>query len=1386
MAENLNDNNQLNSARAVKPGLLSVDMSKFGNLTQEEASFETMDKVQGISDKLDDIQKTLDTNGQIQSVAREGFGAVLTSMGRMSDGMSRSGSAIYNQTDRIARSLEDLINGVSNSFGEIRDILRNMPKGGTSQSGNNGNISEAEIVRPRESITRTPPLPVIDLSGVNQIAPAITMSMDGVAKRIGEGMSSIASQIVSATRLSIESAVTGTKLVPQLEYVGSGANSTSGGMSALIPELVEERGNTWDEFESTSWADSIEKSLQVVSTGVVAVGAVLRQLMGIEQNRDIQAQYRYQLALQAPVRQQVKEETRDKPVTLPPIPQAVKGIAEWIMGLIGLHGPTIHAIMWGVGLISKGIKSLVDWFLATDLGIALTKDIKAIGVWVKAKWTGFVGKIKGFFSGALDDFVKWTGGLWDDFAKWFANSKVGKALGGVKGYIDDALKTAWTAFKSTKIGGFLSGVAEKIGSLFGKFGDDVARFFEGFPLFKNTANWIKGIFGGEKVAASAGKVAEVAGKTGGGFFGKALPVLGAIISAYEAVRRFFEGDYLGAVIEVAAGIASFFGPTGAIVALILTGVNLIRDNWDWLVETVSATFSSIGMFISDTWNSVKSWLSKKVNSVAEWVSEVTKPYVDGFMELYNWVSEWVIVLTDTTIGTIKDAWYGLYTSFTAASEFIWNGITSLASSVYETVRYYIKDWFGIDITKVFTDLYNGISAVWGIAKLAIMMAPSKLSEYWEKMKTSVSDGWKAFVDGAGVVLGYVKEGLLAIPGVISLAWDVFTAPIRGAWKILTSGLTAAKDVIVKGFDLFKSGVDSIAKWLESIDPWEEIENSIKKLGDLIKAIPNAMKRVYNSIIDSMPAVIANRFTKYEIPGEQAELPQEKVSLTSMAEGRADIGRTTAIHEQTLRELDEAKKELAGTSSFFSPYKVQALEAKVKELQARADNEELLLSRYYGTVQAQTVAHSQIAPLEEVRYVPEAITGVPMEAQKMEVIPVSSMTKEQEAQLAELAKEALPYYKEERVSSVTANGVTTTTRSVSEMGDRSLYEGAAPQGVIAEATATNKNAEMLVDMMQKQIDVNGKTFGKCAKAFNDASISLGMASERGHAYEKIAQLQHNKNFEEITSQYRSAEDLKNLPRGAVVVWDKSAEKEYGHVSVALGDGREISDHVQSQITGTDSKGRRYGAYHVFMPKADISASTEEKGIFARMGDFISNWFKGENDNEDLALRENTEAIRANTDASKEQGGISKLLTGALDIMNKGLQGGAKGAGAALMKAEELLFSNSSIFDPNSILAAKPSGTLTVSSLSMMGEGSGRSFVTEAVAEDSTEPVESPLPQTIANQQAEEQRQRELSQRPVTVVAPSVNEGGNVSPVPQPTMNDAYIDDIRLLAINQGLV
>lgn len=64
----------------------------------------------------------------------------------------------------------------------------------------------------------------------------------------------------------------------------------------------------------------------------------------------------------------------------------------------------------------------------------------------------------------------------------------------------------------------------------------------------------------------------------------------------------------------------------------------------------------------------------------------------------------------------------------------------------------------------------------------------------------------------------------------------------------------------------------------------------------------------------------------------------------------------------------------------------------------------------------------------------------------------------------------------------------------------------------------------------------------------------------HAYEAAEQLAKSPYFKEVRV---SLKELSDLPVGAVVVWDKGKARS-GHISIADGQGNEISDHVAPQM------------------------------------------------------------------------------------------------------------------------------------------------------------------------------------------------------------------------------
>lgn len=107
-------------------------------------------------------------------------------------------------------------------------------------------------------------------------------------------------------------------------------------------------------------------------------------------------------------------------------------------------------------------------------------------------------------------------------------------------------------------------------------------------------------------------------------------------------------------------------------------------------------------------------------------------------------------------------------------------------------------------------------------------------------------------------------------------------------------------------------------------------------------------------------------------------------------------------------------------------------------------------------------------------------------------------------------------------------------------------------------------------------------GWCFKYVCEALARAGVKGGVGgaSAYMAADQLAKNPKFREIKV---APQDLKKLPAGAVVVWDRNgtgasaAGREHGHISISLGDGREVSDLIRPQTTNMGSNVR------VFLPQ-----------------------------------------------------------------------------------------------------------------------------------------------------------------------------------------------------------
>lgn len=134
------------------------------------------------------------------------------------------------------------------------------------------------------------------------------------------------------------------------------------------------------------------------------------------------------------------------------------------------------------------------------------------------------------------------------------------------------------------------------------------------------------------------------------------------------------------------------------------------------------------------------------------------------------------------------------------------------------------------------------------------------------------------------------------------------------------------------------------------------------------------------------------------------------------------------------------------------------------------------------------------------------------------------------------------------------------------------ESAAPAAPASGPVGGSETGQKLAQSAEATANRMGSV-GWCYKGVGESLRSIGVETSGASAYMAADQLAKNPKMREVQV---SNEELPKLPAGAVVVWDHNAEHQHGHISIALGNGKEASDHVQDQITN-------FGTSHrVFIP------------------------------------------------------------------------------------------------------------------------------------------------------------------------------------------------------------
>lgn len=152
----------------------------------------------------------------------------------------------------------------------------------------------------------------------------------------------------------------------------------------------------------------------------------------------------------------------------------------------------------------------------------------------------------------------------------------------------------------------------------------------------------------------------------------------------------------------------------------------------------------------------------------------------------------------------------------------------------------------------------------------------------------------------------------------------------------------------------------------------------------------------------------------------------------------------------------------------------------------------------------------------------------------------------------------------------SSGGTSPSTDTSGSSSSSSSGGSTDAGALTGGSDTGKK---LAEIAKAEATNGDSSGGWCYRDVGRSLAKIGINVSGGSAYMAADQLAKNPKVKEVKV---SQGDLAKLPAGAIVVWDRGAGHEHGHISIATGDGKEASDLMRNQITN-------YGtSFRVFMP------------------------------------------------------------------------------------------------------------------------------------------------------------------------------------------------------------
>ena len=323
------------------------------------------------------------------------------------------------------------------------------------------------------------------------------------------------------------------------------------------------------------------------------------------------------------------------------------------------------------------------------------------------------------------------------------------------------------------------------------------------------------------------------------------------------------------------------------------------------------------------------------------------------------------------------------------------------------------------------------------------------------------------------------------------------------------------------------------------DKETEIRDETTKKNEAQAAVNDANAQIAS--IESSIASLSSIDTSEMESGEAAAI-QSQIAALEAAKAEA-----IAARDKAQEELDTATKNLERMEGTELP----ELKEKAAELEAQMQELETQIAEKYPQIQEAMMAYSQGRQVVNMH--------------KIETI--------------EAARKAFSE------SETYLNDVNNALKNVErKKEEKELLKEYSPDPM---SQYNSEKGQHLVDTAKAMLAKYGSTTGWCATGVSRTmSMAYGIQmGGNGNDWDtNMEKLVDQGLFTEVTGNYKTSDELSNLPAGAIVCWEatggSSGGAKYGHVTVADGKGGEISDHYQANIY--KSIGGRSDQYRVFIP------------------------------------------------------------------------------------------------------------------------------------------------------------------------------------------------------------